>query len=777
MDLQTLALSKKFTNDTVVGLGAIKGAPAEIKDVEYDANGNTVLTFEWTGTDGTKKTQEATVNRGLRGLPGEKGNQGDVGPRGYTGEQGEQGIQGVEGPQGVQGEQGPQGIQGVQGIQGKDGFPFLIYKQYDTIDEFNEADFPEIGLMFMVMENVIIEGEDKGKPIYRYTATGEPPYSLVTYMNTTGIKGETGPQGPQGIQGADGTTYVPGVGTIETLPAGSPATVSVTLEGTNAKFNFGIPKGHDGAGAISRQEYNLIEQKADGLYASIESLTGQPDGLATLDANGRIPVSQLPASARTIVGHIDAATEHTLPDAAQYNAGSEIIVTTDGYVIQSTAFTLVAGKALTNVEVAQANLLIQAGYVFTLSSEIQPLGTVASFATDKVTLTDGVEVELPNEYDLTATSVPDSVQVPCKTGDTFINVADHWIHLAGTNNVESVNGKTGAVTLTKADIGLGNVDNVSKADIIQEATEKVSGVKIGTIVPYAGSSTPTGFLPCDGRAVSRTDFDKLFEIIGTTFGEGDGTSTFNIPDLRNKFIEGSSTANANGTVKEAGIPNITGSNQDGFNLVFHNGQTGTGAIYKTVSGGAYGSTSAAASYGKGFGFDASKGEVHTVDGTDTYRNDVYGKSDTVQPPAVCINYIIKATQTSVPDNPEDFIDDSKATTSNVWSAYKTKDEIDTLGTYSEEEIAVGTWIDGKTVYRRIFKKASGNWSANNYWSNLDLGVTHNISQVIYCRAYNTSQGGTHMVNVQSATGTTLYMHVFTSTSFNVIMVEYTKTTD
>jgi microcystin-dependent protein len=61
----------------------------------------------------------------------------------------------------------------------------------------------------------------------------------------------------------------------------------------------------------------------------------------------------------------------------------------------------------------------------------------------------------------------------------------------------------------------------------------------GTVVHYGGSSTPpSGWLLCDGSAISRTTYSALFDIIGTTYGTGDGVNTFNIPDLRGRFILG-----------------------------------------------------------------------------------------------------------------------------------------------------------------------------------------------------------------------------------------------
>ena len=59
-----------------------------------------------------------------------------------------------------------------------------------------------------------------------------------------------------------------------------------------------------------------------------------------------------------------------------------------------------------------------------------------------------------------------------------------------------------------------------------------SNAPIGAIFPYGGSPAPSGYLMCDGSAVSRTDYSALFAVIGTSFGAGDGSTTFNVPDLR-----------------------------------------------------------------------------------------------------------------------------------------------------------------------------------------------------------------------------------------------------
>jgi microcystin-dependent protein len=60
----------------------------------------------------------------------------------------------------------------------------------------------------------------------------------------------------------------------------------------------------------------------------------------------------------------------------------------------------------------------------------------------------------------------------------------------------------------------------------------------GSLMPYAGSSAPTGWLICDGSAVSRTTYADLFTAIGTTYGAGDGSTTFNLPDLGGRVVAG-----------------------------------------------------------------------------------------------------------------------------------------------------------------------------------------------------------------------------------------------
>jgi len=63
-------------------------------------------------------------------------------------------------------------------------------------------------------------------------------------------------------------------------------------------------------------------------------------------------------------------------------------------------------------------------------------------------------------------------------------------------------------------------------------------VPVGTVLTFANSSVPSGWLECNGAAVSRTTYAALFAAVGTSFGSGDGSTTFNVPDLRGQFVRG-----------------------------------------------------------------------------------------------------------------------------------------------------------------------------------------------------------------------------------------------
>ena len=150
-------------------------------------------------------------------------------------------------------------------------------------------------------------------------------------------------------------------------------------------------------------------------------------------------------------------------------------------------------------------------------------------------------------------------------------------------------------------------------------------VPSGTIIHYAGRTVPSGWLIANGGAVSRTTYANLFSAIGTTYGTGDGSSTFNLPNLKGRFLECTTSTSEVGTYKNAGLPNITG--------YFSNNGDGR---FENSSGSFTNNTSVTCSHsgnnvneGRGFDFSASK------------SSSFYGQSSTVKPPAMSALVLIK----------------------------------------------------------------------------------------------------------------------------------------
>lgn len=87
---------------------------------------------------------------------------------------------------------------------------------------------------------------------------------------------------------------------------------------------------------------------------------------------------------------------------------------------------------------------------------------------------------------------------------------------------------------TVQNAGPGSADT----DLATVAQATTSGVPVGTVIDFAGTVAPTNYLLCYGQAVSRTDYADLFAIISTTYGSGNGSTTFNLPDCRGRVVAG-----------------------------------------------------------------------------------------------------------------------------------------------------------------------------------------------------------------------------------------------
>ena len=121
-------------------------------------------------------------------------------------------------------------------------------------------------------------------------------------------------------------------------------------------------------------------------------------------------------------------------------------------------------------------------------------------------------------------------------GDTHILSGKTWKY-DGTNWSKLGLSRTLAAPVAFSDL-TSTPTTLAGYGITDAASSSSSSVPAGTVIYHAANTAPTNFIKANGAAISRTTYADLFAAIGTTFGAGDGSSTFNVPDLRGEFPRG-----------------------------------------------------------------------------------------------------------------------------------------------------------------------------------------------------------------------------------------------
>ena len=195
------------------------------------------------------------------------------------------------------------------------------------------------------------------------------------------------------------------------------------------------------------------------------------------------------------------------------------------------------------------------------------------------------------------------------------------------NNFQYLDSKIGDVStaLTSA-----TSDFSSQVAALNTSVENVleytaSFVPTGGILAFGGDNIPTGYLECDGSEVRVSDYEDLYDVIGTTFGSSDST-TFCLPDLVDKTVWGAGLTNF-GDELVPKLPNIYGT----FRLA---GTEGSSAVAGMFSAGSKGGS-------RGYGHEGGdKNPLMVLDASTTcsvYTNNF----NSVQPPAIAVKFIIK----------------------------------------------------------------------------------------------------------------------------------------
>ena len=192
----------------------------------------------------------------------------------------------------------------------------------------------------------------------------------------------------------------------------------------------------------------------------------------------------------------------------------------------------------------------------------------------------------------------------------------------------------------------------------------IEGIPTATIVPWSSASVPTGFLECNGQAVSRSTYADLFAIVATTYGSGDGSSTFNVPDLQDNVAMGKSGTKALASTGGANTVASSGNVGTNINVTGTVGGTTANASLSTSQlashshstnfpgpnfaepgstgvGRRVGSSSNFSSNSTGSGTGHSHNMSATFSGSGTAASTYSGGSTSVVQPYLTIIYIIK----------------------------------------------------------------------------------------------------------------------------------------
>ena len=308
-----------------------------------------------------------------------------------------------------------------------------------------------------------------------------------------------------------------------------------------------------------------IDTLNDNLISAVDRIEDLESGLGTTNANLNALASRV-----TLLEDCCSSVRETLTDHnTRINKNASDISALDARLTRDE--TNIAGNA-SDITILATQNNTQAGQIDDLYSKYNaldptsptnlysrvqtledtvgntPLQTVAQTVTGAInelfghaTDVDADEVDYDNtNSELVATDVQGAIDEIVGTIDTDearIEALETTVGGAGSGMVKDVSDLQTNVSTLETTVGDNNAGLVKDVSDLQT---EVAGIALpsGMITPYGGATAPNGWLLCDGTAVSRETYADLFAVIGTAFGSGDGSTTFNIPDMRECTVKG-----------------------------------------------------------------------------------------------------------------------------------------------------------------------------------------------------------------------------------------------
>lgn len=737
---------------------------------------------------------ELELPGGARGLKGDTGDTGPRGPQGVPGVQGERGIPGVPGPQGVQGETGPANTLTIGTVEGGEEADATI-----TGDAPNQT----LNLTLPKGEDGLdgVDGVDGFSPII--TTSKEGKTTTVTITDVQGTHTATILDGADGQGSGDMLTSVYDVNvngivdnaekvnnhTVDAdVPSNAVFTDTTYTAGTGIDITNGVISNTQTSanwgnitGTLSDQTdlANALNDKADtsDIPTKVSDLTndsGFIDGLVILSYGSSTWNDFLTAYQKNKVVYCRASSN------SNPASGSQTRLAFMAYVNNAASPTEVEFQYYRSVSSHSDSQQGDQVFVYKLTSAgawsvitrnafskvVAGTGLSSSYSSGAITLSANAQTETDPVFSASAASGISSSDITNWTGKQDALVS-------GTN-IKTINSTS---LLGSGDINVGG--------------EKLP---IGSIKLYAGNTIPDGYLFCDGQAVSRTTYADLFTVIGTTYGSGDGSTTFNLPNLKGRVAVG-----LDGGDTDFDTLGLTGGSKylqaHSHTVTNKYGNVNTGSTWAALS--SYGNAQAPA--------------------TTTINTQSAGEGDSGNlQPYITLNYIIKASDSSLATLLEAEVHDGYNTSTidsyscnyvnthysenlpigskidfdgvsvpSGWEVIEESEEYLTTETKTNK-----TWIDGKPIYRKVVTTSTlannGSMVINHGISNLDTMVSQDLrwydttdKRWFYGYRYDSTSiivrlGGVTTTDIAiSSVG----VNWSTRTSNVSVTLEYTKTTD
>lgn len=312
-------------------------------------------------------------------------------------------------------------------------------------------------------------------------------------------------------------------------------------------------------------------------------------------------------------------------------------------------------------------------------------------------------------------------------------------------------------------------------------------VPIGVIVPYASETPPPDWLICDGSEVSREEYKDLFRVIGTSYGAGDGSTTFNLPNKKGKVSVGLDTSDSdfNTIGKTGGEKKHTLTTNELPSMSFTTGHIAYSDSLWTGT-----NISHTLSYGKGAEGtkDTAPRENLNLGYQHEYKWGQNQAHNNLQPYQVD-NWIIKATQN------KDIADVMPIGTVVDYEGVEIPEGWEEAGSddYSLEETFTGKyWVDGKKIYKKVVRyTTTSTIGATGTTTSITIphGITNFNETIDYMARRGNNKlpviGGWSAIDrttyVEEVSGTYIYLKIvndnWSAGNTFTFILEYTKTTD